>query len=269
MRIPLYQVDAFTSTLFAGNPAAVCPLETWLPDATMQAIARENNLSETAFFVAEPEGLRIRWFTPTTEVKLCGHATLASGYVYFRHIAPQAQQVVFNSLSGPLSVSRHADLLTLDFPLIAVEPVAVPALLESALGARPLEVYAADDWLVVLDSAERVRTLQPSMALLKQLERRGVIVTARGDDCDFVSRFFVPKHGIDEDPVTGSAHTKLIPYWAEKTGRDRFHARQLSARGGELFCALQGERVTIGGRVVPYLQGTITLPEEATEGSAK
>ena len=260
MELKLYQVDAFADRLFAGNPAAVCPLEAWLPEATMQAIARENNLSETAFFVAEPEGLRIRWFTPTTEVKLCGHATLASGYVYFHHVAPQAERVVFNSLSGPLTVSRDGDLLTLDFPVIPVEPVTVPALMESALGTRPLEVYAADDWLVVLDSAERVRSLQPSMALLKQLERRGVIVTARGDDCDFVSRFFVPKYGIDEDPVTGSAHTKLTPYWAMKLGKPQLHARQLSARGGELFCELRGERVLISGRAVPYMQGIITLP---------
>ncbi len=261
MELPLYQVDAFADRLFAGNPAAVCPLERWLPEATMQAIARENNLSETAFFVAEPAGLRIRWFTPTTEVKLCGHATLASGYVYFRHIAPQAQQVVFDSLSGPLTVSRSDDLLTLDFPAIPVEPAAAPALLESALGAKPLEVYATDDWIVVLDSAERVRRLQPSMALMKQLERRGVIVTARGDDCDFVSRCFAPKCGIDEDPVTGSAHAKLMPYWAIKLGRPQLRARQLSARGGELLCELRDGRVLISGRAVPYLIGTITLPD--------
>ncbi|MEW6646220.1 MAG: PhzF family phenazine biosynthesis protein [Pseudomonadota bacterium] len=259
MELTLYQVDAFADRLFAGNPAAVCPLQEWLPDATMQAIAGENNLSETAFFVAEPEGLRIRWFTPSCEVKLCGHATLASGYVYFHHVAPQAGQVVFNSLSGPLTVSRHGDLLTLDFPATPVEPVAAPALLESALGARPLEVYAADDWLVVLDSAERVRKLQPSMALLRQLERRGVIVTARGDDCDFVSRFFAPKYGIDEDPVTGSAHTKLTPYWALQLGKAQLRARQLSARGGELQCELRGARVLISGRVVPYLTGSINL----------
>ncbi len=259
MELTLYQVDAFADRLFAGNPAAVCPLEAWLPEATMQAIARENNLSETAFFVAEPGGLRIRWFTPHCEMKLCGHATLASAYVYFRHLAPQAERVAFNSLSGPLTVTRDGDLLTMDFPAQPPQQVEAPALLASALGVKPLETCAADDWLVLLDSAAQVRRLQPSMALLKQLERRGVIVTARGDDCDFVSRFFVPKYGIDEDPVTGSAHTKLIPYWALKLGKPRLHARQLSARGGELFCELRGERVLIGGRAVPYMIGTITL----------
>lgn len=259
MELTLYQVDAFADRLFAGNPAAVCPLQEWLPDATMQAIAGENNLSETAFFVAEAEGLRIRWFTPSCEVKLCGHATLASGYVYFHHIAPQAQQVVFESLSGPLTVTRDGELLTLDFPAARLEPVAAPALLEAALGTRPLEVYAGEDWLVLLDHAERVRRLQPSMALLRQLERRGVIVTAQGDDCDFVSRFFAPKYGIDEDPVTGSAHTALTPYWALKLGKMQLHARQLSARGGNLYCALRGTRVLISGRVVPYLTGTINL----------
>lgn len=259
MELTLYQVDAFADRLFAGNPAAVCPLAQWLPEATMQAIARENNLSETAFFVAEPAGMRIRWFTPHCEVKLCGHATLGAAYVYFRHLAPATERVVFDSPSGPLTVSRDGDLLILDFPAQPPERVTAPALIEAALGTKPLEVYAGDDWLVVLDSADRVRKLQPSMALLKQLERRGVIVTARGDDCDFVSRFFVPKYGIDEDPVTGSAHTKLIPYWALKLGKPQLHARQLSARGGELFCELKGERVLIGGRAVPYLVGTITI----------
>jgi PhzF family phenazine biosynthesis protein len=259
MELRLYQVDAFAERLFAGNPAAVCPLEAWLPNATMQAIARENNLSETVFFAPEPEGLRIRWFTPGCEVDLCGHATLAAAWVYFHHLAPQADRVRFNSRSGPLSVSRDGERLTLDFPAARLEPVAVPALLDSALGAKPLEVYAADDWLVLLDSAERVRRLQPSMALLKQLERRGVIVTARGDDCDFVSRFFAPRVGVDEDPVTGSAHTLLTPYWALRLGKLQLHARQLSARGGELHCELKGERVLIGGSVVPYLSGTITI----------
>lgn len=261
MELTLYQVDAFADRLFAGNPAAVCPLRAWLPDATMQAIAGENNLSETAFFAPEADGLRIRWFTPSCEVKLCGHATLAAAYIYFRHLAPHADAVVFNSLSGPLTVTRDGDVLTLDFPAAALTPAAAPALLEAALGARPLEVYAAEDWLVVLGSAAQVRALRPSMALLRQLERRGVIVTARGDDCDFVSRFFAPNYGIDEDPVTGSAHTALTPYWALKLGKLQLQARQLSARGGELHCELKGQRVLIGGRVVPYLDGTIHLPD--------
>lgn len=259
MELTLYQVDAFADRLFAGNPAAVCPLREWLPEATLQAIAAENNLSETAFFAPEGNGLRIRWFTPRREVKLCGHATLAAAWVWFRHLAPLDARVVFHSLSGPLTVERDGELLTLDFPAASLEPVAIPALLEPALGASPLEVYAAEDWLVRLDSAEQVRRLQPSMALLKQLDRRGVIVTARGDDCDFVSRFFAPNYGIDEDPVTGSTHTALTPYWALKLGKTHLRARQLSARGGTLTCALHGERVLIGGRVVPYLHGTLTL----------
>lgn len=259
MELPLYQIDAFADRLFAGNPAAVCPLESWLPDATMQAIAAENNLSETAFFVQEKNGFRIRWFTPTNEVKLCGHATLAAAHVYFTHLAPQAKHVVFDSLSGPLGVNRDGEQLTLDFPKQSATPIAAPSLLVTALGITPLEVRAADDWLVLLDNAEQVRGLQPDMVLLQQLERRGVIVTAAGDDCDFVSRFFAPKYGIDEDPVTGSAHTILTPYWAERLGKTRLHARQLSTRGGELFCELKDGRVYISGRAIAYLAGTITI----------
>lgn len=262
MEIPIYQVDAFTARPFGGNPAAVCPLDAWLTEETMQAIAAENNLSETAFFVREDPGWRIRWFTPTTEVNLCGHATLASADVYFRHIDPEAESVIFNSRSGPLTVSRHADLLRLDFPIQEPAPVAAPAMLGRALGSDPLEVLAADDWLVRLDNEETVRALEPDMNLLRQLERRGVIVTAEGTDCDFVSRFFAPKQGIDEDPVTGSAHTKLVPFWADRLGSEKLHARQLSKRGGELFCERRGERVFISGRAVPYLKGTITVHHE-------
>lgn len=260
MKLTLYQIDAFADRLFTGNPAAVCPLTDWLPDETMQAIAMENNLSETAFFVQEDTGWRIRWFTPSTEVKLCGHATLASAYVYFTYIAPDANQVVFNSHSGPLTVTRDGEWLTLDFPQQALEPAETPALLEEALGVKPTEVYAADDWMIVLENELQVRELQPNMALLKQLERRGVIVTAKGDECDFVSRFFAPKYAIDEDPVTGSAHTKLTPFWAERLGRQKLHARQLSSRGGELYCEIQGERVLLSGRATHYMTGTITLP---------
>ena len=262
MELALYQVDAFADRLFKGNPAAVCPLGDWLTDKTMQAIAMENNLAETAFIVQEEKGWRIRWFTPTTEVKLCGHATLAAAYVYFHYIESKSDQVIFNSHSGPLFVTRSDDRLTLDFPVQPAISIAPPEALGRALGTEPLEVLAADDWLVVLDSEETIRTLQPDMALLKQLERRGVIVTARGNECDFVSRFFAPNYGIDEDPVTGSAHTILTPYWAERLGSNRLHARQLSTRGGELYCELKGERVFIGGKVVPYLRGTITIDEQ-------
>jgi len=259
MEIDLYQIDAFTDTLFSGNPAAVCPLDQWLSETTMQAIAAENNLSETAFIVREAKGWRIRWFTPVTEVKLCGHATLASAWVLFNHLEPDSDTLVFDSLSGPLTVTREGGLLTLDFPVQRAIPVVAPGLLAAALGCTPLEVLATDDWLVLLDSEQRVRELQPDMGLMKQLDRRGLMVTAAGSDCDFVSRFFAPKYGIDEDPVTGSAHTKLVPYWADRLGKQRLHARQLSARGGELFCELRGERVLISGRAVPYLKGVITL----------
>lgn len=262
MELTLYQIDTFTNRLFKGNPAAICPLHQWLPDRTMLTIAMENNLSETAFFVREANGWRIRWFTPVTEVKLCGHATLAAAYVYFQHIDSDADQVVFNSLSGPLTVIRDNEMLTLDFPIQRAEPREAPTILGHALGAEAQEVLAADDWLVRLDSEETLRHLDPDMSLLRQLDRRGVIVTAEGRDCDFVSRFFAPKYGIDEDPVTGSAHTILTPYWNERLDRNPMHARQLSPRGGELQCMLHGERVLISGMVAPYLKGTITLTQQ-------
>lgn len=261
MELTLYQVDAFAERLFTGNPAAVCPLESWLPDHTLQAIAMENNLSETAFVVHESNGWHIRWFTPTAEVKLCGHATLAAAYVYFQHMAPDTDRVVFNSLSGPLTVSRDNEQLILDFPAQRAEQIQASAALAQALGAKPREVLAADDWLVRLDSEVTIRNLRPDMSQLRQLDRRGVIVTAEGSECDFVSRFFAPKYGIDEDPVTGSAHSILIPYWAERLGRNELVARQLSPRGGTLRCVFHGERVAISGKVIPYLRGAITLPQ--------
>jgi PhzF family phenazine biosynthesis protein len=259
MELKIYQLDAFSDHRFGGNPAAVCPLVNWLPDALMQQIAEENNLSETAFFVEESEGLRIRWFTPTTEVNLCGHATLAAAWVYFHHLQPTAEAVRFNSHSGPLGVRRAGERLTLDFPSGAYRPVAPPIPLIEAIGTTPVECHAGEDWLLRLDSEQAVRQLQPDMRLLLQLEHRGVIVTAEGNDCDFVSRFFAPKYGIDEDPVTGSAHTLLTPYWAERLGKTRLHARQLSARGGELYCELRDGRVFISGQVTPYLQGVISI----------
>jgi len=260
MELLLYQIDAFTDRLFAGNPAAVVPLQQWLPETTMQAIAAENNLSETAFFVRNENRAHIRWFTPLSEVKLCGHATLASAWVWFHHIAPQSDTIVFDSLSGPLTVTRAGDLLTLDFPAQPSLPFPVTTPLINALGVTPEECHlAGEDWLVVVDSVATVQELQPQFEAIMQLDCRGVIVTARGDDCDFVSRFFAPKVGIAEDPVTGSAHTKLVPYWADKLGKQQLHARQLSKRGGELFCELRGNRVLISGRAVPYLTGTITL----------
>jgi PhzF family phenazine biosynthesis protein len=259
MELKIYQLDAFAERLFSGNPAAVCPLNNWLPDELMEQIATENNLAETAFLVKEEDGLRIRWFTPTKEVTLCGHATLAAAWVYFHHIEPSAGEVNFNSLSGSLGVVRKGESLTLNFPVATYHPAEAPALLSSALGVEPREVYASDDWLVRLDSEQTVKKLQPDFSLLTQLDRRGVIVTAEGRDCDFVSRFFAPKYGIDEDPVTGSAHTLLTPFWAERLGTTTLHARQLSARGGELYCELRDGRVFISGQVTPYLQGVISL----------
>ena len=259
MELKIYQLDAFSDHLFGGNPAAVCPLESWLPDTLMQQIAMENNLAETTFFVNEESGLRIRWFTPLKEVNLCGHATLAAAWVYFKHIDSSAHQISFNSLSGELTVNRREDRLTLNFPVAHCQTVTAPKLLTSALGVDPLEAYAADDWLVRLANEDAVKNINPDMTLLRQLDRRGVIVTAEGSDCDFVSRFFAPKYGIDEDPVTGSAHILLTPFWAERLNKSELRARQLSARGGELQCELRNGRVFISGQVTPYMQGSITL----------
>jgi PhzF family phenazine biosynthesis protein len=262
MLIPLYQVDAFvTGEPFTGNPAAVCPLETWLPDAVMQAIAAENNLSETAFFVAESDGYRLRWFTPTTEVDLCGHATLAAGFVVFRSLRPAADSVTFaTQQAGSLTVARDGDKLALDFPARPATACAPSAPLAAALGRCPSALLAARDFLAVYESAEDVALLRPDFAALAKLERFAVIATAPGSGgVDFVSRFFAPARGVDEDPVTGSAHCTLVPYWAARLGKDRLEARQLSRRGGALSCAVAGDRVTIVGRAVLYLEGSITL----------
>jgi PhzF family phenazine biosynthesis protein len=259
MRIPLYQIDAFTSRVFAGNPAAVCPLSGWLEDGLMQAIAQENNLSETAFFVPLDQGYHIRWFTPVAEVDLCGHATLASAYTLFTYMDPSRTQVIFKSRSGPLTVSRQGDLLAMDFPSQAPAPCDVPPALAEALGISPAEVLCSEDYFAVLPSEEDVRRVDPDMGLLKKVDLRGVTVTAKGKDADFVSRFFAPKYGVNEDPVTGSAHCALIPYWSGKLGKKDLLAHQVSKRGGELFCKDQGDRVVIAGRAVAYMEGTITL----------
>ncbi len=256
MKIPVYQVDAFTNRPFTGNPAAICPLERWPDDALLQAIAAENNLSETAFFVREESGLRIRWFTPTAEVDLCGHATLAAALIYLTYFEPEAEQVTFDSRSGVLPVTRHGGRLCLDFPALPPTPITAPPLIAEALGVEVLEAGAADDWLVVVENEATVRRLAPDMALLRRLDRRGVIVTAPGSDCDFVSRFFAPRYGIDEDPVTGSAHCTLAPYWAARLGKRELHARQVSRRGGELICRLRGDRVELEGDAVEVMRGT-------------
>ena len=263
MEIPIYQVDAFARSPFTGNSAAVCPLKTWLPDATLQAIAMENNLSETAYFIKEGGAFHLRWFTPGVEVDLCGHATLASAWVIFEKLEPGRTSVTFQTRSGELTVTRKGDLLAMDFPSRRPEPVrATPPLLE-ALGGNPVEIWAARDYMVVYETEEEVRALDPDMTLLSKIDRFAVIVTAPGNAgehaCDFASRFFAPAKGVPEDPVTGSAHCSLIPYWAERLGKTHMYARQVSKRGGELYCELHGDRVTIAGRAAPFLEGMIRL----------
>ena len=260
MRLPIYQVDAFTDRIFAGNPAAVVPLAEWLSDATLQAIAAENNLAETAFFVRRGDAFDLRWFTPVVEVDLCGHATLASAHVIFRFIEPERRRVAFETRqAGTLVVTRQGDELAMDFPAWPPEPVESPSSLAVALGRNPSEVLASRDFLAVYDKTADVAAIKPDFAALRRLDR-AVIVTAPGsDEVDFVSRFFAPRAGIDEDPVTGSAHCQLIPYWAKRLGKTRLAARQLSSRGGALSCALEGGRVTIAGQARLYLEGTITV----------
>lgn len=258
MKINIYQVDAFTDELFKGNPAAVCPLKEWLPDRTMQQIAGENNLSETAFFVPEEDGYHIRWFTPATEVDLCGHATLASAHVIFNHLSDRTVKIKFNSKSGPLFVSKSGNLIALDFPAADFHKVDPPPELVKALGKEPVETYQATDYLVLLDSQADIVEVSPDFNLLRMFETRGVIITARGDTADFVSRFFAPGAGIDEDPVTGSSHTMLTPFWTERLGKTEMIAQQLSRRGGTLYCRMLDNRVEISGNAITYMTGTIS-----------
>jgi len=259
MKIPCYYVDAFAGEVFRGNPAAVCPLESWLPDRIMQSIAAENNLSETAFFVPRGEDFDLRWFTPTTEIDLCGHATLASAFILFTELGFDRFLINFHTRSGVLSVTRQAEFYMLDFP--ARPPVACvpPQSLADGLGANPTEVWKSRDYLAVFGSEREVRLLSPDFATLKKLDCLGIIATAPGEHCDFVSRFFAPSAGVNEDPVTGSAHCTLIPYWAKRLKKNNLNARQVSARGGELSCEMRGERVKIGGRARIYLRGEISL----------
>lgn len=262
-RLRLWHVDAFTDRVFAGNPAAVCPLDAWLPDAQMQAIAAENNLSETAFFVPEGDGFRLRWFTPAVEVDLCGHATLASAWVLFNRLGFAAARVVFQTQSGPLTVARRGELLEMDFPARPPQPCPVPPALAAALGTKPVELHAARDYLCVLPDEAAVRALVPDLAAVAKLDRFAVIVTAPagpGRGVDFVSRFFAPAKGVPEDPVTGSSHTTLVPYWAGRLGKATLSAEQLSQRGGRLECRLDGNRVFLAGRCAPYMVGEIEVP---------
>lgn len=259
MKIPIYQIDAFSNRVFAGNPAGVCPIEEWLEDSVLQAIAQENNLSETAFFVPEENGYHIRWFTPVAEVDLCGHATLATAFVIFNYLEPSLSEVNFSSRSGKLTVVRENELLSMDFPSQPPLPCEAPKELVNGLRKEQLEVLCSEDYFVLFSSEKQIRELNPDMGMLKKLDLRGVIVTAKGDNVDFVSRFFAPKFGVDEDPVTGSAHCALTPYWANKLNKKNLHAHQVSQRGGELFCKDCGDRVKISGRAVKFMEGSIAI----------
>jgi len=259
MKLDLWQVDAFTSRPLAGNPAAVVPLNAWLPDAVMQAIAAENNLSETAFLVREPAGWRIRWFTPATEVELCGHATLASGHVLLNDLEPELDAVTFASRSGPLTVTRQGDRLALDLPAYPSRRVDTPPLLVEALGAQPVETWLGVKMMALFEREEQVVALAPDFGKVARIEAFGVIATAPGERSDFASRYFVPQAGVNEDPVTGAAHCQLTPYWAKRLGKAQLFARQVSKRGGELWCEDRGARVTIAGHAAGYLRGKIEI----------
>ncbi len=255
----LYQVDAFTNRRFGGNPAAVCPLESWITDELMQQIAMENNLSETAFFVPRPDGdYDLRWFTPVAEVDLCGHATLATAHVLYRHLGYSKEKIGFHTRSGLLTVQQSGEGYLMDFPADRIELAPAPAILAEALGAEPLEVWKGrEDYLVVLPTEADVAALRPDFRKLTALGGRGVLVTAPGDNHDFVSRCFFPAYGIDEDPVTGSAHTTMTPYWASRLGKTELHARQISARTGEVGCHLKGDRVELTGQAVTFMTGEV------------
>ena len=262
MTIPIYQADAFTEKVFGGNPAAVCPLKEWLPDALMQNIALENNLAETAFIVGKDNDYHIRWFTPTVEVDLCGHATLAAAHVFFNHLQYKQKEISFHSKSGLLKVMQQKNgQLTLDFPRDHFEKTTdIPPAIEEGLKIDITEVYKGRfDYMVVTNSQKTVEQLQPDFKTLATIKSRGVLVTAPGKESDFVSRCFFPQSGIDEDPVTGSAHTLLTPYWAGVLGKNRLTAIQLSARKGYLDCELSGDRVLMSGYAVTYMKGEIIV----------
>lgn len=258
-KLQLYQVDAFSDRVFAGNPAAVCPLGEWLPADLMQSIAAENNVSETAFFVPRGDDYELRWFTPVTEVDLCGHATLAASFVIFNFLHPDRTMLRFHSKSGVLEVERDGDLITLNFPSRPAKPCGTPHGMLEALGKVPEQILVAHAYLVVFKAEADVVDLDPDFTKLAVLVPRTVIVTAPGDTVDFVSRYFAPSKGVPEDPVTGSAHCTLIPYWSKRLGKGKFTARQISRRGGDLLCEDRGPHVQIAGRAVLYLQGRISI----------
>ena len=261
MKLSIYQVDAFAENVFSGNPAAVIPLESWIADDVMQKIAMENNLSETAFFVKEDEVYQLRWFTPENEVDLCGHATLASAYVIKNFIEPHIAEIIFSTQkAGQLKSSAKEGMYTLDFPARIPEPCSAPADLLKSLGTNTtVEIMKSRDYFVVLPDEEAVKNIEPDFLLMQQLDTFGVIVTAKGQSADVVSRCFYPGAGINEDPVTGSAHCNIVPYWAQKLGKTKLHCKQLSKRGGSLDCELAGDRVLMAGKCVLFLQGEIDI----------
>lgn len=262
MIVPLFQVDAFAEALFEGNPAAVCPLAYWFPDEVLQKIAAENNLSETAFLVKKGEMWHLRWFTPVTEVNLCGHATLASAHVLFHHLHYTDEEITFSTLSGILKAYHREEMIELDFPAGTPVAVPIPSGLSEVLGAIPIACFkGTSDYLLVFKREEEITSLEPDFEALKRTDARGIIVTAPGKRYDFVSRFFGPQVGINEDPVTGSAHTLLAPYWSSQLGKLQLSARQVSQRGGSLFCTVAGNRVLIRGKALTYLEGNIYLPD--------
>ncbi len=261
MKLEIYQVDAFTEKVFGGNPAAVCPLEKWLTSEQMQQIAMENNLAETAFFVKKNHAFEIRWFTPSVEVDLCGHATLAAAHVLFKHLNyPESKITFISARSGELRVSNNQGLLTLDFPTDVFEKIPMPPFISACFQQEPTEAYQGKtDFMFIFKNEAEIKNIQPDFKAINALGGRGVIVTAKGNEVDFVSRFFAPQSGIDEDPVTGSAHTTLTPYWSKKLGKESLAALQLSARVGHLWCTYKGSRVEISGKAVTYLKGEIEI----------
>jgi len=262
MKLTIYQIDAFAQKVFEGNPAAVIPLQKWIVDELMQKIAMENNLSETVFFVKEQERYHIRWFTPNGEVDMCGHATLASAYVLFEILNYKGETIVFSSKSGDLHVIKEDERYAMDFPLQIISQIETPNEIVEAFGRVPVTCYKAMDYIAIYDDENFIQNLSVNVEPLKKLDARGVAVASVSNRYDFVTRFFAPKYGIDEDPVTGSAFTQLVSYFRDVLGKDDFHVKQISPRGGEVFCGVQGERVILSGHAVKYLEGTIELNED-------
>lgn len=261
MKLDVYQIDAFTNEVFKGNPAAVCPLDEWLSDETMIKIAAENNLSETAFYVSNGRDFELRWFTPKMEIDLCGHATLATAFLLFEYMNYQREEIHFQTISGELTVKKKDNLYAMNFPARTPTTTSEPDQLVNILGKSPIEVLESErDLLVLFENEKDIVSMTPDFTIMKELDKSVVIVTARGDKCDFVSRVFAPKLGVVEDPVTGSTHCTLVPYWSKKTQKDEFVARQVSERGGELFCKYLGNRVEIAGNAVVYMKGNIYIP---------